>query len=327
MKDQPLVSIVTPSYNQADFLEATIQSVLKQDYSHIEFGVVDGGSTDASLEIIKQYEDRLTWWISEPDRGQADAINKGMNKVQGDIVAWINSDDLYLPGAISKAVRAFRKNDTALVFGDAVTIDAMGRPIKHLKFGDWGFSELMRFQMICQPAVFVKKTVWDEVGGLDLSYHYMLDYHLWIRIAEKHDMKHIANPLAASRYHQEAKNFANAADFSNEIFRVERWMRENPQTAAYYEENKRQIIGGAYNLSARYLLDGGFPKKALVHYRKALKAWPIRTIKSWHRILFCVFSMLIGIKATDIPRLKRSIYSFDIGNVDDWPGLSKPDKE
>jgi glycosyltransferase involved in cell wall biosynthesis len=325
MKDQPVVSIVTPSYNQVDFLEATIRSVLKQDYPNVEYGVVDGGSTDASLEIIKRYEDQIDWWVSEPDQGQADAINKGMSRVQGDIVAWINSDDLYMPGAIDKAVKAFRKNDPSLVFGDAITIDALGRPIKYLEFGDSGFSELIRFQMICQPAVFVKKTVWDEVGGLDRTYQYMLDYHLWLRIAEKHDMEHIAHPLAASRYHQEAKNFANAAEFSDEIFRVERWMRENPQVATYYRENKRQITGGAYNLSARYLLDGGLPKKAFSHYRKALQSWPSRTIKSWHRILFCVFSMFTGIKATDIPRPKKSIHSFGIGNFSDWPGLSAPD--
>src|SRR5512143_702654 len=124
---QPLVSIVTPSYNQARFLEATLRSVLEQDYPNIEYLVVDGASTDGSVEIIRRYANRLTWWVSEKDSGQSEAINKGLQRAKGHFVGWLNSDDIYLPGTISAAATAFRKHPEAgLVYGDALAIDAGG---------------------------------------------------------------------------------------------------------------------------------------------------------------------------------------------------------
>src|SRR4030067_2556851 len=129
MRD-PLVSIVTPSYNQAEFLEKTILSVINQDYPRLEYFVMDGGSTDGSLEIIKRFEHRITNWISEPDRGQSDAINKGWSMASGDIFAWLNSDDMYAPGAVQAAVQAFRENPEAgMVYGDAILVDRDGNEL------------------------------------------------------------------------------------------------------------------------------------------------------------------------------------------------------
>ena len=127
---RPLVSIITPSRNQAPFLEATIQSVLAQDYPEIEYLVIDGDSTDGSLDIIKRYQKRLAYWVSEPDLGQTDAINKGFAHANGEIFAWLNSDDLLLPGAITEAVDFLVKHpETGMVYGDADFIDETGRVI------------------------------------------------------------------------------------------------------------------------------------------------------------------------------------------------------
>ncbi|MEE8356059.1 MAG: glycosyltransferase, partial [Anaerolineales bacterium] len=150
MKSNPLVSIITPSFNQVDFLEYTIQSVLKQDYLNLEYGIVDGVSTDGSLDILKKYDSQLSWWISESDQGQAQAINKGITRSKGNIVAWINSDDIYLPNAIEQAVQALEDKNIDLVFGDAITIDEKGHPLNELIFGNWDLPDLLRFRVICQ---------------------------------------------------------------------------------------------------------------------------------------------------------------------------------
>src|SRR6266540_1502850 len=130
-----LISIITPSYNQAPYLEQTIQSVLGQDYPRLEYIVVDGASTDNSFEIIKKYNDRLAYWISEKDSGQAEAINKGFARAGGEILAWLNSDDYYLPNTISAVVKCFEENpDVVMVYGDMLAVDGKGRTINVLNY-------------------------------------------------------------------------------------------------------------------------------------------------------------------------------------------------
>lgn len=295
MSETPLVSIVTPSFNQVDFLEQTIRSVLEQAYEPIEYLIVDGGSSDGSIEIIERFTDHLAWWISEPDAGQAAAINKGLRRAQGEIVAWLNSDDLYLPGATAQAVAAFRKNPAlGMVYGDAITIDAQGKPIGKLTFGDWSLAELMRFRIICQPAVFMRRAVLEEAGFLDPSYHYMLDHHLWIRIAQLAPVQHISAFWAAARHHPTAKNVAQAESFAQETGELLSWMQNQPELAPLIAREHNKVLGGAYRLSARYLLDGGLPKAALRSYWQAFMAWPGFALKHWHRMTYavlCVFGI------------------------------------
>ena len=174
MSESPLVSIITPSYNQAAFLEQTMHSVLEQDYPNIEYLVADGGSDDGSVEIIKRYADRLAWWVSEKDHGQAEAINKGFSRARGEYIAWVNSDDFYLPGAISAAVKEFQQHpEVGLVFGDVKVVDKDEKILNHLHYGNWGLAELMTFHIIGQPAVFLRRSVLEKAGFLDESYHFM----------------------------------------------------------------------------------------------------------------------------------------------------------
>ena len=306
MSPGPLVSIITPSFNQAEYLEDTISSVLAQDYNPIEYLIVDGASSDRSVEIIKKHAalapDRLSWWISEPDSGQAEAINKGFQRARGEIIAWLNSDDIYLPGAIRQAVNALEADpQLGLVFGDAITIAADGSPLNPLTFGRWGLAELTSFHIICQPAVFLRRAALERAGGLDPDYHFMLDHHLWLRIARLNPIKYAAGetPIywAATRHHPSAKNVSQAEGFSLETLRLLDWLGAQTDMAPALKSNRRHVTGGAYRLVGRYLLDGGLPVAALRAYGRSFINWPTYTLKHWHRIIYaaCQALQLSGI--------------------------------
>ena len=304
----PLVSIITPSYNQAAYLEQTIQSVLAQDYPQIEYIVVDGASTDNSQDIIQKYSHQLAWWVSEKDHGQADAINKGFQRAQGEILAWLNSDDLYLPGAISQAVQSLGAHpEVGMVFGDAITMDANGRPLNRLTFGDWGLQELMNFRIICQPAVFLRRSILEQTGYLDLDYHFLLDHQLWIRMAAISPIRHASSLWAAARHHPEAKNVSQAAAFGEEAMRILDWMRAEPALKPLVHEHEDHILAGAYRLQARYLLDGGQPAAALRSYLQALKYWPQFALQHSHRMTYAFLSLLKANQLLDNLRQKNQI--------------------
>jgi GT2 family glycosyltransferase len=270
-----LVSIVTPSYNQAAYLEQTISSVLEQDYPRLEYLIADGASTDGSVEIIKKYADRLAWWVSEKDNGQAEAINKGLSRAKGDIIAWLNSDDYYLPGAISAAVRAFQDNpDVALIYGNMLAVDESGEIINILKYNQLDLDDLLCFQIIGQPAVFFRREALEKAGNLDASYHFLLDHHLWLRIALQGRILHVDETWAAARYHAEAKNRAKAAEFGREAFRILEWVKTQPGLAEAVTDVERRARASAHRVDARYLLDGGQPWAALTAWIRALLIHP-----------------------------------------------------
>ncbi len=304
----PLVSIITPSYNQAAFLEETIQSVLNQDYPEIEYILIDGKSTDGSLEIIQKYASNFAYWVSEPDMGQADAINKGFSHARGEFIAWLNSDDLYLNGAVSRAVSALQANpESGMVYGDAVTIDAQGHSLSELRFGEYGLLDLMGFRIICQPAVFIRRSALELAGGLDASYHFLLDHHLWLRLAQQSPIHHIPAILASARHHPGAKNVAHAAGFGQEAFRILTWMQSQPDLAPLLCAHRRRIEAGAYRLQARYLLDAGLPGSALRSYAHAFWRSPVFTLGHWRRIIYALLSLFGGRGlATLYYRMKKS---------------------
>lgn len=206
----PLVSIVTPSFNQARFLESTIQSVLSQGYQRIEYIIVDGGSTDGSLGIIRKYEDKLAWWLSEKDRGQTDALNKGFENARGDILGWLNSDDTYEPGTVASAVAFLQKHrEVGMVYGGANFIDEAGRVIGRFASAQTDLRRLRRgYVHIPQQASFFRRDLWNTVGPLDPSFYFAMDYDLWVRIAEQSRIKYVPQIWANFRLHGAGKTIA-----------------------------------------------------------------------------------------------------------------------
>ena len=270
-----LVSIITPSFNQARYLEQTIQSVLEQDYPSIEYIVVDGASTDGSVDVIEKYANKLAWWVSEKDSGQADAINKGFLRATGEIVAWLNSDDYYLPGAISAAVKAFEENpDVLLVYGNMLAVDERGNSFNALHYKQLTLQDLLCFQIIGQPAVFFRREVLSKAGMLDPTFHFLLDHHLWIRIAQHGRILHVDQTWAAARYHAEAKNRAKAAEFGREAFRVLAWAESQPNLGEAIRPVERRARASAHRVDARYLLDGGKSASALRAWMRAFFIHP-----------------------------------------------------
>ncbi len=291
--ESPLVSIITPSYNQAAYLEQTILSILSQHYPNLEYGIVDGKSIDGSLEIIKKYADKLSWWVSEKDQGQAEAINKGFQRARGQFIAWLNSDDQLLPGAIENAVKCFTLNPNAvIVHGNVVAIDADNHVLNIIRYRDWGLLGLMKFQIIGQPAVFIRKKALDEAGLLDPSYNLLLDHQLWLRVGQLGEIIHVNEPWANARFHDQAKNIALAAQFGDEAKRIVEWMPTQPGLRDLFIQNKRAIYSGAYRLSARYLLDANQPRKAISEYWQSIKQHPRTGLKEWHRVLYAVLALL-----------------------------------
>lgn len=204
----PKFTIITPSFNQGKFIEQTINSVIHQSYPNLEYIVMDGGSTDNTVDILKKYEGRLKWF-SKKDNGQSDAINKGLKMATGDIVAWLNSDDYYLPGTLHKVAEYFRNNeDTMWVSGDYRIVDENNKGIH--SFVIWYKRFLRRFSSynmlsfanyIIQPSTFWRRSLMKETGLINDSYRYCMDYDFWLRIMKKHPLHIIPTPLSAFRIH------------------------------------------------------------------------------------------------------------------------------
>ena len=205
-----LVSVITPSFNQARFLESTILSVLSQKGVDLEYIIVDGGSSDGSQDIIRRYADQLAWWVSEKDQGQTDAINKGFARARGDILAWLNSDDTYEPGAAAEAAAYLHVHpETGMVYGDAHFIDEDGKTIGKFPARQTNYRRLRQgYVHIPQQASFFRARLWRKVGPLDPSFYFAMDYDLWVRLAREAPLDHIPRTWASFRLHSAGKTAA-----------------------------------------------------------------------------------------------------------------------
>ncbi len=282
----PLVTIVTPSYNQARFLEATLRSVLEQDYPLIEYLVVDGASTDGSVEIIRRYADRLTWWVSEKDSGQSEAINKGFQRAKGQIVGWLNSDDVYMPGAVSAAVKAFAAHPTAgVVYGNAAAIDAEGKQFNLMRARQYSLTDLLAFNIICQPAAFMRRSVLEQVNFLNPSYHLLMDNLLWMNMAQVAPIVYVPQVWAGARYHDQAKNRTRGAAYGREARQLIAGLTARAEFAPLIARDEKRILAGVERFDAFYLTDAGESWNALKAYGRSFRLHPSTALKDWKHVL------------------------------------------
>lgn len=293
MDDLPLVTIVTPSFQQARFLEATLCSVLDQDYPKIEYLVVDGASTDGSVEIIKRYANRIDWWVSEKDSGQSEAINKGMRRAHGEFVGWLNSDDVYLPGAVSAAVKAFQDNPKAgLIYGDALAIDSQGKSFNLMRARQYTLPDLLAFNIICQPAAFMRRSVLEAVNYLNPAYQLLMDNLLWMNMAARAPIIYVSQTWAAARYHDQAKNRTRGAAYGREAKALIEDLHTRPEFSGVLAANENRILAGVNRFDAFYLTDANAPAAALRAYARSFWYHPGTALHDWRHILLAVFSLL-----------------------------------
>jgi len=255
----PLVSIITPSFNQAAYLRAAIESVLAQDYPRIEYVVVDGGSTDGSREILESYAPRLAWWVSEPDAGQTAAINKGFARARGSIFAWLNSDDVLYPYAVREAVGHLEEHpEVGMVYGDADYIDEQGVAIGRFPAARTDYRRLRRgYVHIPQQAAFFRARLWKMVGPLDEAFRFAMDYDLWVRIAAISPLAYCPRRWAGFRLHAAGKTMTEDDRCWPEMLRVHRRLGGGWLSQIYLRYLVRRVVG---------------------------PFWPVRM--AWNRLLF-----------------------------------------
>jgi glycosyltransferase involved in cell wall biosynthesis len=271
MIQSPRVSIVTPSYNQAKFLEETMESVLSQDYPNIEYIVIDGRSSDGSADIIRRHADDLAYWVSEPDGGQADALRKGFSRSTGEVLAYLNSDDVYLHGAVRTAVEALQADPgLAMVHGDSICIDAQGQEIGHkVGFGgDFLRHFLQQVNPISQPSAFLRRNAYDVAGGIDPTLQLAMDYDLWCRIGLRGmRIRYLPVSMSLFRIHDESKTKLNTVAFAEERWRLLEQYLDDPVLGPSLLPYRHRLYGMAHLRYANAHWMSGEPRDALTHYR------------------------------------------------------------
>ncbi|HXG50606.1 MAG TPA: glycosyltransferase family 2 protein [candidate division Zixibacteria bacterium] len=290
MKSLPKISIITPSLNQGRFLEQTIRSVLDQQYSNLEYIIIDGGSTDETLAVLRRYEKHLIW-VSEPDNGQTDAINKGFLRAHGDIVAWLCADDLYEKDTIRRVVEYFQHHTaTGMVYGECLYIDAQGKVIGKYPTTNFDIESLLSFCFIPQPTVFLRRSVLDRVGILDPALQFAMDLDLWIRVALKEQIDFLPKVLARYRLHNGSKTVSWSTAVEKEGIRVRERYLKDPALNKRIGRAHRKVSNTVFLRAASFYFYEGDLTKTVEYLMKAFRANPVSR-EIWRLPLYAWRSM------------------------------------
>src|SRR5574341_422297 len=285
MSTLPSISIVTPTLNQRHFIEATIDSVLQQGYPNLDYLVVDGGSTDGTRDLLPAYEGNLRW-ISQSGTGQTAAINQGWQMASGEVMAWINSDDVYAPEALLRVGEYFQRHpEVDIVYGDCEMIDANGRFLKMYPTRRFDFVELVRstINFIPQPATFLRRSVLEKTGLLDESLSYVMDFDYWLRAGLQHDIQYLPEKLAALRLHATAKSVAQLGKFAVELVQVYQNLFGRDDLPAEIFPVKRDAMANIHHRAADCAFWAGDIAAARHFIRESfrLRPWPPRALWLW----------------------------------------------
>lgn len=271
----PLVSIITPSLNQGRFIEETILSVKNQTYPRVEHIIMDGGSTDGTLDILKKYSHSLIW-ISEPDKGQSDAINKGWRMSKGDILAYLNSDDTYMPWAVETAVKFLVEHpDVGMMYGDAEFTNESGEVTQHYRVTEFDLRRMLcSYNHVPQPSVFFSRKILESVGYLDENLHLAMDLDYWIRISLKFKIRHIAQTLATMRMHPEAKFVARYHEALSEYLHILKKFYSNPELPTEIQAFQRRAYSSVHLRASVDYLSAKKRREAAEHLIQAIRLYP-----------------------------------------------------
>jgi glycosyltransferase involved in cell wall biosynthesis len=270
----PSISIVTCSYQQGRFIDATIRSVLDQAYPALEYLVIDGGSKDNTVEVIQRYADRIDYWVSEKDRGQTHALMKGFGRASGEIQGWLCSDDLLLPGALEFVGRFFEAHpDVDFIFGDALWIDGEGRFLRAKKEMPWDkFVFLYDHNYLAQPSCFWRKSLFDKVQGLDEALHLTMDSDLWLRFAQHTEPRYVQSFLSCMRYYPEQKTRALAAEGRVESERL-KVIDQSPWVN--WPRKPMSLLAKACRVANKFV-HGGYVRVASDQYQSTLAKYHVK---------------------------------------------------
>jgi glycosyltransferase involved in cell wall biosynthesis len=276
--DWPKLSIITPSYNQGQFIEETIRSILLQNYPNLEYIIIDGGSTDNTVEIIKKYDQWITSWESKKDNGQSDAINKGFKKYTGEIFAWLNSDDTYLEGMVRRAIEYLMSHpETGIVYGDSLLTESDGTPTEKTRdqrpFSYFDFVENCE-NCIVQPSSFIRRKVIDKVKELNPIYYYIMDWDFWLRAGLYFKIEYIAELISTYRLHAESKTVAQSVTAAPELENMYNNFFSRTDIPKAIRNVEKKSMMNMFFTSAEYYLNGNERKNAVKMANKAIRINP-----------------------------------------------------